>query len=59
MKLFLFEEVESRILQEIHSKARKIGQFIAEKKVRIKECDTMVPLTERTAGGMMSPLKFC
>ncbi|MFX0062117.1 MAG: winged helix DNA-binding domain-containing protein [Candidatus Hermodarchaeota archaeon] len=59
VKLFLFEEVENKALKEIYSKARKIGQFIANRQVQIKECDSMVPLTERTAGGMMSPLKFC
>ncbi|MFX1536347.1 MAG: winged helix DNA-binding domain-containing protein, partial [Promethearchaeota archaeon] len=58
VKLFLFDKVKSSTLEEIHSKARKIGTFIANKKVQVKECDSMVPLTERTAGGVMSPLKF-
>lgn len=57
IKLFFFEEVEGRILKEIYEKAQRIGQFIAEKSVQIKECDTMVPLTQRPAGGVMSPLK--
>lgn len=59
VKLFLFEEVERIVLSEIYEKARRIGEFIAEKEVQIKECDTMMPLTQRTAGGIMSPLKDC
>jgi len=37
--------------------AKKIGKFIVEREVQIKECDSMVPLTLRTAGGVMAPLK--
>jgi hypothetical protein len=57
VKLHLFEKVERSVLSEIHSEARKTGEFIAEKAVQIKECDSMVPLTRRTAGGFMAPLK--
>jgi len=41
------------------SKAQKIGRFIADKEVTVKECDSMIPLKRRTAGGFMSPLKSC
>jgi len=59
VKIFLFEEVKGSVLREIYLKAQKIGKFIADKEVQIKECDSMVPLTRRTAGGVMSPLKGC
>ncbi len=57
VKLFLFEEFEESVLREIYLKAQKIGRFIADKEVQIKECYSMVPLTRRTAGAVMSPLK--
>ncbi len=57
VKIFLFEKVERNAVREIHLKAREIGKFIADKDVEIKECGSMIPLTRRTAGGYMSPLK--
>ncbi len=57
VKLLLLEEVENSVLTDIYMKAQKIGRFIADKEVKIKECDSMVPLTRRTAGGFMSPLR--
>lgn len=57
VKIFLFEKVERNAMREIHLKAQEIGKFIADQDVVIKECDSMVPLTRRTAGGYMSPLK--
>ncbi len=59
VKILLFEQVENSILTEIYSKAQKIGRFIADKEVTVKECDSMIPLKRRTAGGFMSPLKNC
>jgi hypothetical protein len=59
VKLFLFEEVGEKLLKGIHSRAQQVGEFIAERKVRIKLCDSMVPLTSRPAGMVMSPLKGC
>ncbi len=57
VRVFLFEKVEREVLKEIYLKAQEIGKFIAGKEVVIKECSSMVPLTRRTAGGYMSPLK--
>ena len=57
MKLFLFEDIESSYLEELYSKAKSIGAFISSKEVSVKEYDSMVSLTDRTAGGFMSPLK--
>ncbi len=59
VKLFLFKEVKRSILREIISKAQIIGEFVAERKVKIRKCDSMVPLTRRSAGEVMSPLKGC
>jgi len=59
VKIHLFEEGEVSVLREIYLKAQRIGKFIADEEVQIKECDFMIPLTQRTAGGVMSPLKGC
>lgn len=59
VKIFLFEDVEASTLMEIQSKAENVGTFISGKEVRIKECDSMIPLPQRTAGGVMTPLKNC
>jgi hypothetical protein len=59
VKLFLFKEVEGDVLESIYSRAEEIGGFISDNEVRVKECDSMVPLTKRTAGGFMSPLRGC
>ncbi|MFW9968889.1 MAG: winged helix DNA-binding domain-containing protein [Candidatus Odinarchaeota archaeon] len=57
LKYHLFYPIEKSLLEELYSKAEKIGKFIFDEKVHILECDSMIPLTERTAGGFMSPLK--
>ncbi len=57
VKIFLFELTKKNVLDQIYSNAKKIGKFILGKKVGIKECIYMTPLTKRTAGGVMSPLK--
>ena len=56
VKVFLFHELEKSILRIVQSRARAIGRFIGDKAVAIEMCDQMVPLTQRTAGGFMSPL---
>jgi hypothetical protein len=59
VKIFLFNEVEKGVLKGIHSRAQQVGEFIADRKVRTKLCDSMIPLTSRPAGMVMSPLKGC
>jgi hypothetical protein len=59
VKIFLFNEVERGVLKGIYSRAQQVGEFIADRRVRIKLCDSMVPLTSRPAGMVMSPLKGC
>jgi len=56
VKVFLFHELEKSILRIVQSRARAMGKFIGDKTVAIEICDQMVPLTQRTAGGFMSPL---
>jgi hypothetical protein len=57
VKLHFFEKVERSALSGIRTEARKTGEFISEKAVQIKVCDSMVPLTGRNAGGFLAPLK--
>ncbi|UCF08276.1 MAG: AlkZ family DNA glycosylase [Thermoplasmata archaeon] len=59
IKLHLFCDIDKRIVKTIHSKAKNMGMFITGKKVHVKECRDMIPLTKRTAGSVMSPLKDC
>ena len=57
LKIFLFnKDFGTKVLREVYNKARELGTFISGKEVIIKDCDYMVPLTQRTAGGVMSPL---
>jgi hypothetical protein len=56
VKLFLFHKLEKRLLRAVESRARAMGKFIGDKTATIEMCDQMVPLTQRTAGGFMSPL---
>lgn len=57
VKLHLFYPIEEDLRKKIYSKAQELGKFIFESKVQIKEIESMTPLTNRTAGGFMTPLK--
>jgi hypothetical protein len=59
IKFHLFQSIEGDLLDELYSKIQRIGEFYFDEKVLIKECKSMIPLTERTAGGFMTPLKNC
>jgi len=59
VKLYLLKEINEKLISEIYSNAEDVGAFIADRKVQVKRCDSMVPLTQRTAGAFMSPLKDC
>jgi DNA glycosylase AlkZ-like len=56
VKLFLFYALEKKVLCMVESRARAVGQFMADKAVAVEMCDRMVPLPQRNAGGFMSPL---
>jgi len=59
IKIYLFEKVSRDVLKAIHLKARKMGEFIAGKEAKLRECTSMTPLKDRPAGAIMSPLKSC
>jgi hypothetical protein len=56
VKLFLFGKIAKSLLRAVEARARAMGQFIGDKPVAVEICDQMVPLTQRNAGGFMSPL---
>ncbi|MFX1345028.1 MAG: winged helix DNA-binding domain-containing protein [Promethearchaeota archaeon] len=59
VKLYLFELLEKELTSKLHSRAQEVGKFFFDEEVVIKECRSMIPLTVRTAGGFMTPLKDC
>ncbi|MFW9818248.1 MAG: winged helix DNA-binding domain-containing protein [Candidatus Thorarchaeota archaeon] len=59
IKYHLFHSIEKDLIDELHFKVKKIGEFYFDENIKILECESMVPLTERNAGGFMSPLKNC
>ncbi|MFX1268176.1 MAG: DNA glycosylase AlkZ-like family protein [Promethearchaeota archaeon] len=59
VNVLFFNKMDENILDKAYKEANKIGKFIMEKNVQIKECKQMIPLTKRTAGGFMTPLKNC
>jgi hypothetical protein len=59
IKIFLFDKKKKSIVTKIHHQMKAIGRFISGTDVQIKTCKSMMSLRQRTAGGFMSPLKFC
>ena len=59
VKFVLFNLVNNEILNEIKWQAKTIGQFILEQEVQIQQCKNPLPLTKRSAGTFMRPLKNC
>ncbi len=59
IKFHLFEDVNPTIHNMIEVECKKMGKFITGKKVATIECNKMNPLTKRTMGGFMTPLKDC
>jgi hypothetical protein len=57
VKIFIFDKVDEDVIKEIYSKAVDMGAFISERPVHVEMCDSMTPLTRKTAGAFMSPLK--
>ena len=56
-KLYFFEDIDDNILKIITLKAKKLAAFITCKELQIHICNSMVPLTKKTMGSFMSPLK--
>jgi hypothetical protein len=59
LKFFLFAKTGAETKKILALKATQLGHFIFGKEPHIKECDSMIPLSQRTMGGFMSPLKDC
>ena len=58
VKIHLFRKCPAGIIKTVRSEADRTGRFICDTNdVLVKECKTMVPLNERTAGGFMTPLR--
>jgi hypothetical protein len=57
IKYFMFEDADKGTRKKIVAVAKRIGAFIHDRPVRVEECRSMVPLTERTVGSVLSPLK--
>ena len=57
--VLLLEARDNAVLTKVRSEAQRIGHLVAEQDVEVRVCRTMAPLTSRTAGGFMSPLKGC
>jgi hypothetical protein len=57
IKFHLFERTGTDTKKIIKSKASHLGHFLFGTKPLIKEYDSMTPLSQRTMGGFMSPLR--
>ncbi len=56
-KYFLFYDMESEIIDNLFTQAKKIGRFISGKDIRLIKKESMKPLAKRTGAGVVSPLK--
>ncbi|NVM36542.1 MAG: winged helix DNA-binding domain-containing protein [Candidatus Lokiarchaeota archaeon] len=59
VKIYLFQSIEKDLIDDLFLEAQEMGKFFFDESVQIKECKSMIPLTERNAGGFMTPLKNC
>jgi len=59
VKFLLFGDVPPAVRQAIESEAGRLGRFIFEKEVAVRECESMQPLTGRTMGTFLSSLRGC
>jgi hypothetical protein len=59
IKIFLFDKLSNDTNEQIIHQAQRMGKFIEGKDVGIKICKTMTPLSQRTVGGFLTPLKDC
>ena len=61
VKLYFFKKQNKQTIEKVQKMARKLGRFVtgAADVNKIQMCPKMVPLPERTAGSMMTPLKDC
>ncbi len=59
IKIFFLEELEESIKQKTKEEVKRVGLFIFDEEITIKECQSMDPLKSRTPGEMLTPLKHC
>lgn len=59
MKFYLFRKEKDDTYEKIEDELYKIGRFMGEKEIQIKECSSIKSLSESRAGIMMHPLKHC
>jgi len=59
VKFLLFQKITKEILNGIKKHAKQIGEFILEHEVKIQKCTNLIPLTKRSAGTFMRPLRNC
>ena len=57
VKVFYLNEVNDDCKKEIAAQAAETGRFISGQDVQVRSCERMTPLTKRSAGSMMTPLK--
>jgi hypothetical protein len=57
IKLLHLRQLTAAIKKAIRKEALRLGVFMAEEEVKIIQRDRMTPLTDRTAGGFMTPLR--
>lgn len=59
VKLYFFQELQPSVMKEVLSQAERLGKFLTERALDIRICESMQPMTERSMGGIMTPLKGC
>ena len=58
VKIYLFDpDLHSNLLETIEPEALRMGRFLQNQEVSVRLCQSMALLTDRTAGGFMSPLR--
>jgi hypothetical protein len=57
VKVFYLNEVNNDCKKEIAAQALETGRFISGQDIQVRSCKRMTPLTKRTAGSVMTPLK--
>jgi len=59
VKILYLEDLAKDTRRRVRAKVSDTGKFIMGKPVQVKVCRSMIPLTKRTAGSFMAPLKEC
>ncbi len=59
IKFHFFEQQKKETYEKIKSQLKKVGSFIFDTEVPLKECKEMDPLKTRTPGEVQTPLKHC